>query len=226
LNVFYFNQLENLINRPMNFTKYLSVLFLSVALLGSCTSENKEVVQVKQPEAKRVMEPFRYHKAIEVKPGLTLDVLSWGRGSNSVGGYLILRSDSTHLNYRSVSDELDGKIVDVWDMDMDSDGNPELYIQAEGEGEGSYLNMYIYEYSENGSNQRIRFPGLSSSSKKGYKGRDSVYVKEDRIMREFPVFTSEDSTATASSKRKLEYSLKNNSLQVREIKEDNDKKDE
>ena len=211
----------------MSFVKYISALFLSIALLDSCTSENKEPVEVKKPEAKTIMAPFRFHKAIEVKPGLTLDVVSWGRGSNSVGGYLILRSDSTHLSYRSVSDELDGKIVDAWDMDMDSDGNPELYIQAEGEGEGSYLNMYVYEYGENGSNQRIRFPGLSSSAKKGYKGNDSVYVKEDKLMREFPVFTSEDSTATASGgKRKLEYSLRNNSFQVKEIKEESDKKED
>lgn len=208
----------------MSFIKYISGLFLSAVLMASCTSENKEQANVKKPEVKTVMAPFRFHKAIEVKPGLTLDVVSWGRGSNSVGGYLVLRSDSTHLNYRSVSDELDGEIVDVWDMDLDSDGNPELYIQSKGEGEGSYLNMYVYEYSGSGSNQQIRFPGLSSSAKKGYRGNDSVYIKEGKLMREFPVFKPEDSTAKSSGGlRKLEYSLRSNSFQVKEIKDENDK---
>lgn len=164
------------------------------------------------------MQPFRYHKAIEVKPGLTLDIVSWGRGSNSVGGYLVLRSDSTHMSYRSIAGELDGKIVDAWDMDLDSDGNPELYIQSKGEGEGSYLSMYIYEYSEGGSNQQIRFPDLSGSLKKGYKGNDSVYVKEGKLMREFPLFSTGDSASKATGEiRKLEYSLRSNSLNVREI---------
>ncbi len=191
---------------------------LSTALFISCTSEEKAPVVSSKPEPKKVMQPFRYHKAIEVKPGLTLDIVSWGRGSNSVGGYLVLRSDSTHMSYRSIAGELDGKIVDAWDMDLDSDGNPELYIQSKGEGEGSYLSMYIYEYSEGGSNQQIRFPDLSGSLKKGYKGNDSVYVKEGKLMREFPLFSTGDSASKATGEiRKLEYSLRSNSLNVREI---------
>jgi hypothetical protein len=202
----------------MNCYTKISAIILCVALFVSCQSEEKPPVAVKRVEPKKVFEPFRYHKAIEVKPGLTLDIVSWGRGSNSVGGYLVLRSDSTHMSYRSVSGELDGKIVDAWDMDLDSDGNPELYIQSKGEGEGSYLNMYIYEYSEGGSNQQIRFPELSGSLKKGYKGNDSVYVKEGKLMREFPLFNSDDSTSKNSGEiRRLEYSLRSNSLNVKEV---------
>ncbi|MFA6946353.1 MAG: hypothetical protein WC220_10685, partial [Pedobacter sp.] len=128
---------------------------------------------------------------------------------------------STHLSYRSVAGELDGKIVDAWNMDLDTDGNPELYIQAKGEGKGSYLNMYIYEYGENGSSQQIRFPDLSSSLKEGYQGKDSMYIKEGKLIREFPVYDTKDSTsANAASVKKLEYTLRSNSLQFKEIKED------
>ncbi len=191
---------------------------MSMTLFISCQSEEKAPVVVSKEEPKKIFPPFRYHKAIEVKPGLTLDIVSWGRGSNSVGGYLVLRSDSTHMSYRSVSGELDGRIVDAWDMDLDSDGNPELYIQSKGEGEGSYLSMYIYEYSEGGSNQQIRFPDLSGSLKKGYKGNDSVYVKEGKLMREFPLFSTGDSASKATGEiRKLEYSLRSNSLNVKEV---------
>lgn len=201
--------------------KIIIALFFTASVLISCTGEEKKQTEVKKPESRKIMEPFRFHKAIEVKPGLTLDVLSWGRGSSSAGGYLILRSDSTHMNYRSESGELDGKIVDVWDMDLDSDGNPELYIQAKGEGKGSYLNMYIYEYSEGGSNQKIPFPELSSSLKEGYRGNDSVYIKEGKLMREFPVFDKKDSTSAATGGiRKMEYTLRSNRLQFKEIKPD------
>ncbi|MHB1178315.1 MAG: hypothetical protein ACYCZO_08295 [Daejeonella sp.] len=203
----------------MNIIKGISGIFLSAILFTSCTMENKPPV-VKKPDVKKVMAPFRYHKAIEVKPGLTLDIVSWGRGSDSVGGYLVLRSDSTHLNYRSLSGELDGQIVDAWDMDLDSDGNPELYIQSKGEGAGSYLNMYIYEYSESGSNQQISFPTLSGSLKKGYRGSDSVYIKDGKLMREFPLFTTGDSTEKSSGEiRRMEYRLRGNSFQVKEVKE-------
>lgn len=201
----------------MNFKRILGFA-LSVVFFTSCAPEDKSPVVVKKPEVKKIMQPFRFHKAIEVKPGLTLDIVSWGRGSNSVGGFLVLRSDSTHLNYKSMAGELDGKIVDAWDMDLDSDGNPELYIQSKGDGEGSYLSMYIYEYNESGSNQQIRFPELGSSLKKGYRGSDSIYVKDGKLMREFPLFSTGDSAVKATGEiRKLEYSLRSNSLNVKEI---------
>lgn len=204
----------------MNLKTILPGIFLASILIASCSGDEEKKVEVK-PAVKKIMEPFRFHKAIEVNPGLTLDIVSWGRGSNSVGGYLILRSDSTRLSYRSVAGELDGKIVDAWDMDLDTDGNPELYIQAKGEGKGSYLNMYIYEYSEAGSNQQIRFPELSSSLKEGYRGNDSVYIKEGKLMREFPFYDKSDSAGKAAGDiRKVEYTLRNNSLQFKEIKEE------
>lgn len=194
---------------------------MCAVLFASCTSEDKNPPIVTKPAVKKIIEPFRYHKAIEVKPGLTLDIVSWGRGSNSVGGYLVLRSDSTHLSYRSIAGELDGEIVDAWDMDLDSDGNPELYIHSRGEGEGSYLTMYIYEYNESGSNQQIRFPELGSSLKKGYKGNDSVYVKDGKLMREFPIYSTDDSVSkTTGEIRKLVYSLRSNSLSVKEVEKE------
>lgn len=204
----------------MKTLKIISVLFLT-AFLISCEPEQEKVV-LKKPESAKMMEPFRFHKAIEVKPGLTLDIVSWGRGSDSLGGYLILRSDSSRLSYRSVSGELKGKIVDAWNMDLDTDGNPELYIQASSESKDNYLNMYVYEFNDNGSYQQIRFPELSSSLKEGYLGKDSMYLREGKLIREFPVYSNQDtSIKKGSSVRKIEYAIRSNTLQFKEIKADN-----
>lgn len=203
----------------MNVIKIIAALCLTGLLFSCGAEEEKQLMTVKQ-EVKKIHEPFRFHKAIEVKPGLTLDIVSWGRGSDSIGGYLILRSDSTKLSYRSVAGELKGKVADAWNMDLDTDGNPELYIQSVGLDKDSYLNMYIHEFSEGGSNQQIRFPDLNSSLKEGYRGDDSIYVKDGKLFREFPFHAAQDSLSKVkSANRKLEYSLKNNSLQVKEIKE-------
>ncbi|MFA6946354.1 MAG: hypothetical protein WC220_10690, partial [Pedobacter sp.] len=64
----------------MNVLKIISALFFS-GLLISCGEEEKQAA-VKKPEVKKIMDPFRFHKAIEVKPGLTLDIDSWGRGAD------------------------------------------------------------------------------------------------------------------------------------------------
>lgn len=200
-----------------------AVLFTAL-ILNSCTSADKPLEERQEkPSAAAIFAPFKFHKAVEVKPGLTLDVVSWGRGSESTGAYLILRSDSTNLKYRSVSGELDGKIVDVWNMDMDSDGNPELYIQAQGEGEGSHLNMYVYEFSDNGSSQRITFPNLGNASKRGYQGGDTLYIKDDKLIREFPVVNTDETSGnktTEANKKVLEYGLRNNSFTVEEVETD------
>ncbi|WP_276362452.1 hypothetical protein [Daejeonella sp. H1SJ63] len=208
----------------MKFIKLFSGLFFASVLI-SCSSDEPQKAVFSTPKEAKIMEPFRFHKAIEVKPGLTLDVLSWGRGTDSIGGYLILRSDSTHYSYRSVTGELKGKIVDSWGMDLDTDGNPELFIQAVSAENKGDLNMYVYEYNESGTGQQIRFPELSSSTKEGYLGADSLYIKDGKLMREFQ-FSAKDDTAKTPAKiiRKLEYSLRNNSFQVKEIKEEDQEK--
>jgi hypothetical protein len=193
--------------------------------LSACTSESpKQNAVENKPAANKIQEPFRFHKAIEVKPGLTFDIVSWGRGSELVGGYLILLSDSTHSKYRSVSNELEGRLVDAWNMDMDSDGNPEIFIQARGdEDENSFLNMYVYEFNDSGSSQKLRFPDLSSSTKKNYHGRDSLYIKEGSLYREFPLFEQGDTSSTKPiGKKVIEYGLRSNNFTVDEVKEGED----
>ncbi|HEY1025890.1 MAG TPA: hypothetical protein VGE26_12040 [Sphingobacteriaceae bacterium] len=209
----------------MRTTVFSVIGLFSAALLAGCTSsDEKKSEPVLNPAATAtaITEPFRYHRAIEVRPGLTFDVLSWGRGSETTGAFMILRSDSTNLKYRSTTGELDGKIVDAWNMDMDSDGNPEIFIHAEGEGEGSHLNMYVYEFNESGSSQKLTFPGLSTSSKKGYKGQDSIFINDGKLRRQFPVYEETDApNKPGGGKKLLEYSLRNNSFIVKEVKEEN-----
>ncbi|MDO7743975.1 MAG: hypothetical protein MUP99_09385, partial [Pedobacter sp.] len=112
---------------------------------------------------------FPFYKDIAVKPGLHFEVVSWGKGVDSVGGYLLLMSDSVRNNYKSQSVEREGIITDVWNMDLDNDGNPELYIELLSKKNVKDLN--VYEYSGNSFN-KISFPPLSSKSKKYYGGND------------------------------------------------------
>lgn len=205
---------------PLASIKFLVLTLFSLAMISSCSTgdEKKEL----KPEIRVVLpEPFRAHKVVEVRPGLTFDILSWGRGSQESGAFLILRSDSSAIEYRSVSAELEGKITDAWNMDLDSDGNPEIFVQAMAGSTNDNLMMYVYEFSDNGSAREIRFPDLTSATKKQYRGKDSVYVKEGSLFREFPLFESGDTSAVkAVGKKKLEYLLRGNSFSIKEHKED------
>lgn len=204
----------------MNLIRTLIYSCFVFAFFSACTSESSQQNITKQNSEPSITipEPFHYHKAVEVKPGLTFDVVSWGRGSELISAFLILRSDSTKLKYRSTSGELEGRIIDAWNMDMDSDGNPEIFIQAQGEEKDSFLKMYVYEFNDSGSSQEIRFPELSRSSKKGYLGKDSLYVIDGKIRRQFPVYDESDTAGVNPiGKKVLEYHLRGNSFNVDEV---------
>lgn len=191
------------------------VCFASVFV--SCTS--KEEKKAEKPVVKTVLPaPFRFHKAVEVKPGLTFDVLSWGRGSELSGAFMILRSDSAAIKYRSVTEELEGRISDAWNMDMDTDGNPEIFIEAKSDDKENPLRMYVYEFDDNGNGREIRFPDLTSSTKKNYRGKDSIYVKEGVLYRQFPLFEESDTAGLKPTGKKiLEYSLRGSTFSVNTV---------
>lgn len=200
--------------------KKILIIAVSLFVLTSCSTEEPKktepsITKVELPK------PFRFQKSIEVKPGLTFDVLSWGRGAEHIGQYLILRSDSTDAKYSTISEELEGDIVDVWNMDLDSDGNPEIFIQAKGQDKDSYLSLYVHEFSNGGSSQEIKFPDLTSKTKAKYHGKDSVYIKEGNLFREFPLYDEKDTAGVKPIDRMyLEYTLKSNRFDIYELDEE------
>ena len=201
------------------------IVFASVILsvLSSCSSE--EPKKAESSITKVVLpQPFRYQKSIEVTPGLTFDVLSWGRGAEHIGQYIILRSDSSDAKYSTISEELEGDITDVWNMDLDADGNPEIFIQAKGQDKDSYFKLYVHEFTESGSSQELKFPELTSVTKKKYRGKDSVYTKDGNLFREFPLYDEKDTAGTKPvDKKVLEYTLRGNRFDIHEIKEEKKK---
>lgn len=197
-----------------NAFKLFCLGLVTISLLYSCTSDEKPDTTIKTEVAPVSKNPFPFYKRIEIKPGFNFEVVSWGKGVDTLGGYLILMSDSSKNNYRSTSVEREGVILDAWNMDLDNDGDPEIYIQ--------YLvrknvnDIKVYEYANNSFN-KISFPGLSSENKKGYKGDDQFYVKNGDLFRTVPIVTV-DSGKTTTLVKTLQYRLRGNSFSASEVK--------
>lgn len=166
------------------------------------------------------MAPFRFHKRVEVSPGEDFDVLSWGRGSSNVGSFLVLHSDSSGKKYTTTTGDLDGAIVDVYNSDMDLDGNPELLIQTKAKDTATYASVYAFEFN-NSNARKLDFPRLTSSQRKGYRGSDNFYIKEGKLMREFPIYDGNSADAKLTGqKRLLEYAMRDNSLSAKQVSTD------
>ena len=204
----------------LNFSLALLTGSCLLAIMGCNHEEQKASPPPAPAKAPDYVAPFRFHKLIEVSPGQDYDVLSWGRGSAMTGSYLILHSDSSAKKFTTTTGDLDGTIVDVYNSDMDLDGNPEILIQARGTDSTNYATIYAFEFNNNRA-QKLDFPKLNSSQRKGYRGNDNFYIKEGKFMREFPIYdgTGKDAKPTGA-KRVLEYGLRDNSFTVKHLSKD------
>lgn len=200
---------------------FYSFLLLGGVFLAGCDNTPKPAaVAPPAPQKPAIMDPFRFHKLIEVSPGQDYDILSWGRGSKTVGAFEILHSDSAAAKYITTTGDLDGSIIDVYNSDMDLDGNPEILIQTKGKDTTNYATVYAFEFS-NGKAEKLDFPKLNQSQRKGYRGNDNFYIKDGKFMREFPIYegTGKDAKLT-NQKRQLQYGLRNNSFTVTQLSKD------
>ena len=200
---------------------YLFALIGCLITASACNQQEQKtaapVAVAKKPD---FVDPFRFHKLIEVSPGEDYDVLSWGRGSTTQGSFLILHSDSAGKRYTTTTGDLDGSIVDVYNSDMDLDGNPEILIQAKAKDTAKYATIYAFEFNNSKAN-KLDFPKLTSSQRKGYRGDDNFYIKEGKFMREFPIYDGNDKDSKPTGqKRVLEYGLRGNNFTVKQLSTD------
>lgn len=186
---------------------------LGILLVVACGSEETTTVSKVVEVKSKSVNPFPFYKSIEIKPGYHFEILSWGKGVDSLGGYLLLMSDSVKNNYKSIALERKGVITDAWNMDLDNDGNPELYIQYVVRKNVNDLN--VFEFNNN-SFDKISFPGLNSTLKKGYEGNDTFFVKNGDLFRSVPVVLT-DSGKTSTLVKTISYRLSGNSFSTKEV---------
>lgn len=205
-------------------TRFYFFAFAACALVYGCGGNDKPVVKTQAPKGEVLMAPFKFHKLMEVSPGQYYDVLSWGRGAGNEASYMILHSDSTGKKYTTTTGDLDGAITDVYNSDMDLDGNPEIIIQAKGTDSINFTHIYAYEFNDNKARE-LDFPKLQSS-KKNYRGNDNFYIKEGKLIREFPSYTSSDKTGKLTGgKYRFEYGLQDNNFSITTLEKDSTQMD-
>jgi len=212
----------------INVKHYLYLLLSCMAVATGCSNSASDKAATAAPvaaQAPRVMAPFRYHKTIEVSPGQYYDVLGWGRGSETVGAFEILRSDSATMKYTTTTGDLEGRIMDVLNADMDTDGNPEIFIHTQATDSTNAAKVYAFEYNDERARE-LDFPRLTRSQRKGYRGNDNFFVKDGNLMREFNVYEEADSLAKKPiQKRLIAYSLRGNSLSADQVSTDSTRKE-
>jgi len=185
---------------------------IAISMVVVACGDSKKPISVEQKVVEtKAPNPFPFYKSIEIKPGYYFEVVSWGKGVDSIGGFLILMSDSIKNNYKTISVQREGVITDAWNMDLDNDGNPEIYVQTLVRKNVADVNVYEFNNDFN----KISFPGVSSL--KGYQGDDKFFVKNGDLFRSVPIVQTENGKTTTLVKT-LKYRLSGNSFSSSEVK--------
>jgi len=205
----------------MNAKPFLLICAASMILVA-CSQPEQKSTPTAAPIVKKaeMMQPFKYHKLIEVAPGQDFDVLSWGRGGGDTSAFVILHSDSAARQYTTTTGDLDGPIVNVINTDMDIDGNPEIFVQSKSADTSHFTKVYAFEFNDNTA-KKLDFPKLTTSQRKGYRGGDNFYIKDGKLMREFPLYDGTGKEAKQNGqKRELQYSFHGNTLSASQVSKD------
>lgn len=190
------------------------ILGLFFVSCGGNDAPQKTTATPAESKSVKQTAPFTFYKDISVRPGLNFEVFSWGKGIDSIGGYMVLMSDTAKQVYKSLSNEREGILADAWNMDMDNDGNPEVYMELLIDNQVR-SDLHVYEYA-NGSFNKITFPGLSSRLKKNYGGKDKFSIRDGELYRMYNLSGELEDGQQAKGTKTLHYSLSGNSFSVSE----------
>jgi hypothetical protein len=185
--------------------------------LAACGGEEK--TENKAVEAKVVLpQPFKSMQKLMVRPGLDFHIVNWGKGADTLGAVLVLRTDTLQQENTAYNLEIEGKFVEAFNTDMDTDGNPEILIYTTLNDSVKTAELYCLEYN-NGEPSRIKFPALTIKTSKLYRGKDNFYLHEGKLRRAFDLYEDPNPKAKPTGKKLIEYSIIGNSFDITEIKE-------
>lgn len=117
-----------------------------------------------------------------------------------------LKGDSSKADSTVIRD-VKGMLQKTSIEDLDNDKNPEIYLFTASSGTEATGSVYGVTYINNKAFHI--FPGdVDALDKKGYRGRDSFYIQQRRIVRTYPVYGDSDPDAKPSGgKRTVKYTL-------------------
>ncbi|MCY7363572.1 MAG: hypothetical protein LH629_16110, partial [Ignavibacteria bacterium] len=154
---------------------------------------------------------FIIKKEMKTKTGKVFTVFenkpSYSMSNYSVSGYGFENSKDT-LQFQNKN-----PMVNTLMTDLDKNGYEEMYILTKSTGSSSFMDLVGVASDSDKTFSEINIPDISEKDIEkndkfgGYMGHDSVYISDNKLIREFPVYKN-SSTNIPSERRKIIYMLK------------------
>jgi len=179
---------------------------------SSSKSDTNEVVNKNVVEAD--IKSDQLEKNIyKTSTGKSIQLISDKKGS-SLSDFTIVTNDfpnSTESIHIKDSDPLWEVVIE----DLDANGYDEIYLITKSAGSGSYSSVFGLASNQDLSLTTIYLADISESDVQpngafyGYMGHDSIYFKNNRMHRKYPVYNEGDPNCCPTGGDKtLSYSLK------------------
>lgn len=174
---------------------------------GSGSAETKEAAQPGGGSA-----PWANQASAEEGEAINLEragihahlLVPEGEGQ-SIGTYLV------HIalpdGNQEIRESRDGTITGAWLEDLDHDGNVDLTVAMASAGSGSYPTIHFFHQWRQ-TLQLRPLKDLSEAQRAGYRGHDTIEVKDGILFRSFPRYQPGDPNSSPSgSSMTLRYSF-------------------
>ncbi|MDT0553769.1 hypothetical protein [Urechidicola vernalis] len=110
---------------------------------------------------------------------------------------LIIETKGFKINNEFTLTDID-PVMEIKVTDLDNNGYDELYIITRSAGSGSYATVYGYASNQDKSVTPIYIPEFTEKDFEegalfeAYQGHDTFVFENDRLIRYFPIYLSED----------------------------------
>lgn len=157
--------------------------------------------------------------AKQIDPRVFQKNLSWNQVGFSVSAtgqgstqQLTIQPYGFKSDNRTITQKIDGQVIDAEVGDLNVDGYPELLVYTQSAGSGSYGNVIAYSSNRNRSLSQVAFPNIAEHAKagKGYMGHDEFAVVESTLVQRFPIYRDQDTNhqPTSGMMRQVQYKLR------------------
>ncbi|GAB2968340.1 hypothetical protein GCM10027048_43990 [Hymenobacter coalescens] len=179
-------------------------LYLAAVLLAGCDSQRSATESAAPVStATNPANTVSYQKDLQ-RGDYSFAVQTVGTGSQR---QLIWRAERLGRELASMTDNLDGTVLDAVVTNLNNDEYPELLVFVADAGSGSYGRLLGYEFLSRGR-RPLALPALEGAAAEGYLGHDSFRVDGRRIIRTFPIYRPDDPNSSPSGgTRTVEYEM-------------------
>jgi len=193
----------------------ISIVVIIVGFI-SCSDKQQETV-IKNDSVEKMT--IKNDTAVTVRKEITTEngnqfIIIESKPSISVSNYMIAGK-----GFKNSADTLKFPLKNPMSAallaDLDKNGFEELYIITKSAGSQTFVDMFAIASNPDSSFNEIKIEQINAEDVNdkngkfhGYMGFDSIYISDNRIIREFPVFQSSDLSEETREMRRIFYQLK------------------